>query len=70
MELEKRKEIASYLRWGDYTDIAKQANVSRKTVENWIKGAVKNSTVSPYIIALARKRKEEVERNVQSILNS
>lgn len=61
MELEKRKELSSYLRWGDCTKIANLAKVSRKTVENWLNGTVKNSTVSPYVIALAEKRKREIE---------
>lgn len=44
MELEKRTELSSYLRWGDLTKIAKIANVSRKTVENWLNGTVKKNS--------------------------
>ncbi|WP_052594105.1 hypothetical protein [Aureispira sp. CCB-QB1] len=64
MEIEKRKKIAMYLRWGDKTEIATLANVSRQTVERWIKGETVSSTVEPYIIAFSNKRKEEVERRL------
>lgn len=70
MDLEKRKELSSYLRWGDLTKIAKLAGVTRKTVENWLNGTVNKSTASSYIIALARKRKEEIEQLIATEMSA
>lgn len=67
MELEKRKELAKYLRWGDKTAIAKLANVERQTVERWIKGDTKTSTVEPYIVEFAKRRRMEVERRMEAV---
>lgn len=66
MELTKRRELSTYLRWGDCTKIANLAKVSRKTVENWLNGTVKNSTVAPYVIAVAEQRKREIEELVKN----
>lgn len=66
MEIEKRKKNAKYLRWGDKTEIARLAKVSRLTVDRWIKGETIESTVEPYIIRFINQRKKEVENRLAS----
>jgi len=66
MKKEERQNLATYLRWGDKTTIAKLAGVDRRTVEKWLAGEVKNSTAAPYIIAFANKRKIEIEKLISA----
>lgn len=70
MEVEKRKEIGSYLRWGDITLIARIAGVDKSTIHLWLKGEVKKSTAQPFIIEFAKKRKEQVERLVNAEMSN
>lgn len=70
MELEKRKEIASYLRWGDITKIAKKTGVHRTTIHLWLKGEVKKSTAEPIVVAFAKMRKEEIEKLVRAEMSN
>lgn len=66
MEITKRKELATYLRWGDITNLAKLAGVDKSTIHLWLNGKVKKSTAQPFIIALVKKRKEEIDRLVNA----
>lgn len=61
IELEKRKEIAKNLRWGDAALIAKLAGVTRQTVERYLRGEVSKSSIEPYIIKIAEQRKAELD---------
>jgi DNA-binding transcriptional regulator YdaS (Cro superfamily) len=68
MELKERKDFEKFLRWGDKTAIAKLARVSRMTLDRWLKGEVVVSTVEPYFIAYAMKRKQEIEQRMEALV--
>lgn len=70
MEIEKREELAKFLRRGDRTKLAKIANVGRQTVERWIKGETIESTVEPYFIEFIEKRKAEVKERFSASMNA
>ena len=65
MELEKRKELARYLRHGDRKRIAEMAQVDRRTIYNWLTGKIKTTSAEAFIIEVARVRKEQMETLIQ-----
>lgn len=69
MEVEKRQELAKFLRWGDKRIIAQLACVSRLTIDRWITGETVDSTVEPYIVSFLEKRKKEVELRMESFVS-
>lgn len=70
MEIEERKKLAAYLRWGDITRIAKAAKVDKSTIHLWLKGKIQKSTAQPFVVAFANKRKEQVEDSVNAQLSN
>lgn len=70
MDIEKRKELAKYLRRGDIKKLAASANVTRQTVERWIKGVTIESTIEPYIVEFVEKRKLEVKERLSASMNN
>lgn len=66
-ELKTRKELAKYLKHGDISLIAEKAGVTTEIVSRYVAGALLKSGCSAYFEALAKKRKEEVEKAISEI---
>lgn len=65
MEIEKRKEVASYLKWGDIKMISDKTGVHRTTIHLWLTGKVNKSSAEPIVVAFANKRKEQLEKLIK-----
>ena len=70
MEVDKRKELSKFLRWGDKTQIAELANVSKQTVQYWFSGKIKNSAVEQYVLLFVEKRKQEIENRLNAFVSN
>jgi len=61
MDISERIEHSKYLKWGDVAQLAKKANVDRKSIERYVKGQFNTCTCYGLVDDLLRQRKSEAE---------
>lgn len=64
---EERRELKSWLRYGDVRAIAKAAAVSPKTVAEYFNGTNSNLLIREALMAMVEKRKREIAEMKEAI---
>lgn len=66
-ELKERRELASFLKEGDSSKIAKAAGVTRQAVDNWLRGKTKKSIIKHYVLAFVKIKQQEIDNDIEKV---